>query len=154
MDCDQVLPQIVVGSYPESTADIDCLERDFEISAVLNVQSAEDDEYLNITWPVLESHYRRSRIEFRRVPVTDFDQADLRRNLPECVGALRELVEKGHIVYVHCTAGIGRSPTVVIAYLHWVENWDLDQAAQHVQGRRRCSPDLQAIRLAGDDFSG
>lgn len=154
MDCDQVLPQIVIGSYPETTADIDRLERDFEITAVLNVQSAEDDEYLNITWPVLESHYRRSRIEVRRVPVTDFDRADLCRNLPECVGALRELIGDGHTVYVHCTAGIGRSPTVVIAYLHWVENWDLEQAAGHVRSRRHCSPDLPAIRLASNDFTG
>ena len=86
--------------------------------------------------------------------VTDFDQADLRRHLPECVGGLRELIEDGRTVYVHCTAGIGRSPTVVIAYLHWVENWDLEEAAKHVESRRHCSPDLQAIRLAGDDFAG
>ena len=52
------------------------------------------------------------------------------------------------------TPGIGRSPTVVIAYLHWVENRDLEQAAGHVQSRRRCSPDLQAIRAAGEGFAG
>lgn len=154
MDCDQVLPRIVIGSYPESTADIDRLKQDFGVTAVLNVQSDEDDDYLNIPWPVLESHYRLSGIEVRRVPVTDFDQADLRMHLPECVGTLRELIEDGRIVYVHCTAGMGRSPTVVIAYLHWVENWDLLEAAGHVESCRRCSPDLQAIRLAGDEFAG
>jgi protein-tyrosine phosphatase len=154
MDCDQVLPQIVVGAYPETTADIDRLKQDFGVTAVLNVQSEEDDRIQHIPWPELEEHYRRSAIEVRRVPVTDFDRADLCRNLPECVGALRELIEEGRTVYVHCTAGMGRSPTVVIAYLHWVENWDLLDAAAHVESRRRCSPDLQAIRMAGSDFAG
>jgi protein-tyrosine phosphatase len=153
MDCDQVLSQIVIGSYPETTADIDRLRQDLGVTAVLNVQSEEDDEYLSIPWSVLESHYRLSGIEVRRVPVIDFDQADLRRNLPECVAALRELIDDGHTVYVHCTAGIGRSPSVVIAYLHWVENLDLEEAARQVQSRRRCSPDLQAIRLAGGDWA-
>ena len=154
MDCDQVLPQIVVGSYPGSTDDIDRLNRDFGITAALNVQSEEDDRIQHIPWPELENHYRRLAIEVRRVRVTDFDRADLQRNLPECVGALRELIEDGRTVYVHCTAGIGRSPTVVIAYLHWVENWDLLEAAGHVRSHRYCSPDLEAIRLASEDSAG
>ena len=154
MDCDQVLPQIVVGSYPQNTAEIDELSRQFGVTGVLNVQSDEDDAYLSIPWPVLESHYCLSGIEVRRVPVTDFDQDDLRRNLRRCVAALRELIEDGRTVYVHCTAGIGRSPTVVIAYLHWVENWDLLEAAGHVRSHRYCSPDLEAIRLASEDSAG
>ena len=154
MDCDQVLPQIVIGFYPQTTADIDLLKQDFGITAVLNVQSEEDDEYLSIPWSVLASHYGLSGIEVRRVPVIDFDRADLRRNLPECVAALRELLDDGHKVYVHCTAGMGRSPSVVIAYLHWVQDLDLEEAARQVQSRRRCSPDLVAIRLASGDWEG
>ncbi|OHB81218.1 MAG: hypothetical protein A2V98_00520 [Planctomycetes bacterium RBG_16_64_12] len=153
MNADQVLPQVVVGSYPESTEDIDRLKRDFEITAVLNLHTEEDLDDLNVAWGVLEDHYRRSAIELRRVPVRDFDRDDLRKNLPECIRSLGELIGEGHTVYVHCTAGMGRSPSVVVAYLHWVEQWDLDEAAAHMHRCRPCSPDIEAIRLAGDDVA-
>ena len=85
------------------------------------------------------------------MPVRDFDPEDLRRNLPACVEALRRLVETGHAVYVHCNMGAGRSPSVVIAYLHWVGQRDLDEAYGHVSRCRPCLPDLDAIRLAGEE---
>ena len=43
----------------------------------------------------------------------DFDRADLKLKLPASVTALNDLVESGETVYVHCTAGVSRSPTVV-----------------------------------------
>jgi len=97
------------------------------------------------------SVFRPRAVELRRVPVRDFDQDDLRRDLPECVQALRELIDDGHTVYVHCTAGMGRSPTVVVAYLYWIEQRELEEAAVHVSRCRPCSPDLEAIRLAEGD---
>jgi len=151
MDSDRILPQLVVGSYPETIDDIESLKQDFGVTAVLNLQTDDDIDELNLAWPALEDHYRRSGVELRRVPVRDFDQDDLRRKLPQCVRALGELVDAGHTVYVHCTAGMGRSPSVVAAYLHWVEQWDLDEAIRHLYRCRPCSPDAQAIRLAGND---
>jgi len=152
MNLDQVFPQIFCGSYPETTGDIDRLRQDFGITAVLNLHSDEDVRDLNVPWAALEDHYRRSGIELRRVRVRDFDRDDLQRHLPECVRVLRELIDGGHTVYVHCTAGIGRSPSVVVAYLHWVEHQDLGDAFDHVNSCRPCSPDVQAIRLASRDF--
>jgi protein-tyrosine phosphatase len=105
-----------------------------------------------VPWSRLEEHYRRLNIEVRRVPITDFDHDDLRACLPQGVRELAELIDAGHTVYCHCTAGIGRSPSVVVAYLHWIRRHDLDQAAAVVRQRRACSPDLRAIRLAGGEF--
>jgi len=153
MNADQVLPQVVVGSYPEDTRDIDRLKRDFKITAVLNLHTDEDIDDLNIPWAAIQEHYRRSGVELRRVPVRDFDGEDLQAHLPECVRALGELIDDGQTVYCHCTAGMGRSPSVVVAYLHWVEQWDLDEAAGHVHQCSPCSPNIQAIRLARDDFT-
>ena len=151
MDVDQVLPKLFVGSCPTSPADVDRLKRDFAVTAVLNVQTEEDFQYIGLDWPELEDCYRRSGIEVRRVPVRDFDHEDLRRHLPACVDVLRELIEQGHAVYVHCNMGMGRSPSVVIAYLHWVGQQDLDEAFGHVSRCRPCVPDLEAIRRAGED---
>ena len=154
MNLDQVLAQLFVGSYPLRTADIDRLKQDFGITAVLNLHTDDDINDLNLAWPALEDHYRDSAIELCRVPVRDFDSEDLRRKLPDCVEALNQLLEDGHTVYVHCTAGMGRSPSVAVAYLHWVEKRDLEEALRHVKNRRSCAcPDMEAIRLAGEDFA-
>jgi protein-tyrosine phosphatase len=148
MDSNQVLPQVYVGSYPTSTEDADRLRRDLGITAVLNLQTDEDFAELDVPWAALDEHYRGLGIELRRIPARDFDQEDLRRKLPHCVETLSRLLDDGHTVYVHCTAGMGRSPTVVVAYLHWVEGWDLDEAARHVIQCRPSSPDVRAIQSA------
>lgn len=152
MNLDRIIPRIVVGSYPESPADIHTLRHALGITAVLNVQTDEDHEYLGVDWPRLEALYRDSNVVVRRVPVKDFDPDDLSSKLPQGVAALRDLLAAGHDVYVHCTAGMGRSPNMVIAYLHWVAGWELSVAADHVNQVHPCSADLTAIRLATAEF--
>jgi protein-tyrosine phosphatase len=58
-------------------------------------------------------------LAFESVPVKDFSNADPQLRLPKCVAALAHLLGQGHSVYVHCTARVSRSPSVVAAYLHW-----------------------------------
>jgi len=149
MDHNQILPRIFVGSYPGTTQEIDRLKQDLGITAVLNLQTDEDADYLNLDWPQLQAHYSQLGIGLRQVPVRDFDAADLQKNLPDCVRALDQLLQAGHTVYAHCTLGIGRSPSVVVAYLHWVQGWDLHRAVDHLSSCRSCSPNVEVIRLAG-----
>ncbi len=151
MDVSSLLPNLAVGSYPATADDVDRLATTYGVTAVLNVQTEDDFAYWNLDWQTLAAEYQRRGLEVRRVPVRDFDADDLRRNLPACVETLRELLDQDHTVLVHCNLGVGRSPSVVIAYLHWVQNWDFDQAAQYLAVRRECSPNLDAIRLATAD---
>ena len=58
------------------------------------------------------------------------------------------LIVAGRTVYLHCTEGVGRSPTVAIGYLHWSLGWGFDAAVCHVKQARQCSPHLEALRLA------
>lgn len=148
MDYTQILPQLFVGSNPQDTGDIDRLRKDSGITAVLNLQTDEDMRSLDVVWELLEAYYAKCGIELRRVPVSDFNPVDLQEKLPECVRALDRLLGAGHSVYLHCTAGANRSPTVAIAYLHWRQGWDLDRAIAHVKERRQCAPDADAILLA------
>jgi len=150
MDCSQISPKLFVGSCPIDGVDV----ADFGpmgVTAVLNLQTDADFGCWGICWHVLEAAYRDAQIEVRRAPIRDFDPEALRQGLPDCVDALDELVRAGHTVYVHCSAGINRSPTTVIAYLHWVEGRDLDEAVAHVTRCRRADPYVDAIRLASDD---
>lgn len=153
MNHSQVLPQLIVGSYPESSEDIEKLRRECGVTAVLNLQTDDDMLKFNLRWPLLQAHYTTCGIDIRRIPVRDFDPADLVAKLPECVRALRQLLTAGHSVYLHCTAGTGRSPTVAIAYLHWCCDCYLDKAASHVKRCRQCSPNTDVIRLASHGFS-
>ena len=60
---------------------------------------------------------------------------------------------RGTPFFVHCSAGVNRSPSTVIAYLHWVLDWEFDRAFDHVIGCRSCDPYVEAIKLASGDWS-
>jgi len=133
IDFDKILPNLFVGSCPRNVEGIDRL-KESGITAVLNVQTDEDFASWGIDWDQLADHYRHLGIEVRRVPVRDFDPDHLRERLPECVRVLDELLQSGHTVYVHCSGGINRSPTVVIAYLMELRT---DPSRQHQATRHR-----------------
>lgn len=145
MQVDMILPQLLVGSCPRSRADIDYLKKDFGVTAVLNLQTEADFQYAGIDWPDLASYYKQLGVEAQRAPVPDFNPGALRDNLPGCVGQLNELLRGGRIVYVHCTAGINRSPSTIIAYLHWVQRMELGEAVWMVTSRHSCDPYVSAI---------
>jgi protein-tyrosine phosphatase len=148
MDYDQILPKLFIGTYVDGAEESDRLRRGVGITAVLNLQTDDDMRYFKLDWGALLDCYKSCGIELRRVPVRDFDAADLQEKLPACVSTLNNLLESGHTVYLHCSAGCGRSPTVAIAYLFWCCGWTLDQAVTHVTQCRPCSPNIEAIRLA------
>ncbi|MGA2061950.1 MAG: dual specificity protein phosphatase family protein [Thermoguttaceae bacterium] len=151
MDISCILPNLFVGPSPQSPRDIDQLKRDYKISALLNVQTDDDMADWGIDLATLETYYHKLKIEIWRIPVQDFDPDDLRSKLPECVEALDDLLQLGHKVYVHCSMGVNRSPTIVIAYLTWIKGWDLEEAYDHVTRIRSCDPYVEAIRLAGEE---
>jgi protein-tyrosine phosphatase len=153
MDCAQLLDQLFLGSRPETTADIDRLRRDLGITAVLNLQTDDDMRALNLDWKPLKAHYQHLGIELCRVPVQDFNPVDLREKVPECVRILERLLGANSLVYLHCTLGATRSPTVAVAYLHWCRGRNLEDAAADVKQRWRCSPNMEAVRLAKWSYS-
>ena len=57
----------------------------------------------------------------------------------------------GHTVYVHCNAGINRSPSTVVAYLHWIEGMGLDEALDYVISQRPCDPYRDVIQGTTED---
>jgi len=154
MDFSRVLSELLVGSCPLNASDQDVLAKSLGVTAVLSLQTDEDLERLGCDWDRMRGHYRRLSITPRRVPVRDFDSEDLRAKLPECVRNLNELLREGHTVYVHCTAGMGRSPSVIAAYFHWMQPCELASAVRQIVSCHHCSPDVEAIRLASEDLLG
>jgi len=145
MNCHRVLPSLFVGPDPREGADFEAL-RSLAITAILSLQTSDDHRDRGVGWE--EEAARAAGLDFLSIPVTDFDSANLRHKLPECVKALDQMLKAGHSVYVHCTAGVSRSPTVVVAYLHRCLAWPLAQALSHVTEIRDCCPNSEAIRHA------
>jgi protein-tyrosine phosphatase len=148
IDYDQVLPNLYVGTYPESLEDIKALKDRHGVTSVLNLQTDEDLQERRIDWLAMEESYRRLGIEVHRVPMRDFDREHQRQHLPEAVKVLAGLLASGHITYLHCNAGTGRSPLVAMAYLHWCRKMDREQAIRHVRERRYSAPYEDLLKVS------
>ena len=143
----QILPRLFIGSHPRTIEDIERLRREAGITAVLNIHTDDDMRSVNLDFPPLEAHYKTSSVVLRRTPMVE-EQVELRAKLCNAIQALSRLLAEGHTVYLHCTAGIGRAPTVAIGYLHTCLGWKLEEAINHVKLARECAPHVEALRLA------
>jgi len=147
MDYAQITSRLYVGSHPQSVDDIEILQRVLAITAILNLQTNEDMATVNLNWRPLETYYKASAVSLCRIPMKE-EQVILREKLLECVDTLVHLLMADHTVYLHCTAGIGRSPTVAVGYLHYHLGWELEAAVRYVKQVRKCSPHVEALRRA------
>ena len=145
LDCDELIPgRLWVGSYlrPEDTG---ALARKL-ISIVLNLQTDEDLAALGIQLKELLKAFESADIELRRVPIPDFDKESLVTKLPLCVSELEKALKPEWArVYLHCTAGLNRSPTVAAAYLIRSANMSSAEAYDYVNARRHCSPSREIL---------
>jgi len=147
MEYAQITARLYVGSHPQSIDDIEILERVLAVTAILNLQTNEDMVTAKLNWQPLETHYSTCPVRLYRIPMKE-EQEVLREKLLECVDTLGHLLAQGHTVYLHCTAGIGRSPTVAVGYLYCQLGWELDAAVRYVKQLRQCSPHVDALRRA------
>ncbi|HIA01257.1 MAG TPA: hypothetical protein EYN06_10495 [Myxococcales bacterium] len=138
-------PQLWLGSYPQQPEDVLHLKTE-GVSAVLNVQSDLDLDARAINWLMFWKFYVTQGIRVERVPIIDFNDDDLARCLPRAVELLDELITGGHCVYLHCTAGINRSPTVAIAWLMMRRSMPLQEALDFVNQRRAVMPCISVLR--------
>lgn len=59
---------------------------------------------------------------------------------------LKNLVEQGHTVLIHCRAGMSRSPHILALYLSEVESRDYEEVWKEIQGLRpEVSPQSKLI---------
>lgn len=88
------------------------------------------DEYAG---PIRE--YQREQIEQLHLPTVDF-HPPTKDMIERGVDFIRQHLEKGGAVYVHCKAGRARSATVVLCYLVAIRNMTPKAAQQHLLERR------------------
>ncbi len=86
------------------------------ITAVVSLQSDADLVALRLPWAAAVAEYAALGMTATRVPVVDFDRADLGRQLDAAVAGIHGALAGARVAYVHCNAGLNRSPSAVIAY--------------------------------------
>jgi protein tyrosine phosphatase (PTP) superfamily phosphohydrolase (DUF442 family) len=145
-DCSEIISdKLWIGSFVRPD-DVELLQR-IKISTVLCLQSDEDLDYYNIPSAKLIKRYASADIDFLRFAIPDFDIHALADMLPEAVEELEDaLAPPGARVYVHCTAGINRSPTLAAAYLVKDSGLSASQACEFVMARRECRPYLAVVQ--------
>jgi hypothetical protein len=125
--------------------DVVLLARSF-ITTVISLQTDKDISGCGIQLGKLLDAYKEVGIELKRLPVPDFDTSMLADSLPRCVdeleGTLRPAWSR---VYLHCSAGVNRAPTVAAAYLIRCRKMAAREAYDFIVSRRYCRPYLEIL---------
>lgn len=89
---------------------------------------------LNVAWEADDPQYQPS--EFRMVKIGLWDGTGNRPEMKAlAVIALRNLIDSGHTVLVHCLHGGSRSPYIVFRYLCEVEHRTMDAIYQEFRAQ-------------------
>lgn len=149
----EITPYIAVGTCPMSPDDLLRIRSEARATALLSLQHDDCLAYWGIDYPAMCRAAEQLGLEMRRCPIRDFDVADMRRKLPDAVSSLAQLRSRGHRTYVHCTAGLGRAPLTVLAYLILVESHTAEDAVERIRlGRPGAVPAWEAFAGACRDL--
>lgn len=150
---DAIRHDIVIGNCPLTVDDLERLRRATGATALLSLQHDECHVRLGIDYAALRRHGERIGLAMARCPIRDFDVTDMRRHLVPAVGMLDALLRARQRVYVHCTAGVGRSPLVVLGYLTLIEGCAMEDALALIRARRpTVCPSLEAYQACREDL--
>jgi protein-tyrosine phosphatase len=136
-----VLPQkLAVGSFPNATTSISRLRR-YGITAVLSLTEnherlVPDEIFHSFLW--------------EQVPIPDGFTGGIptEEQFDQSMQVLDRWYRKGHVVYVHCLAGVGRSASVCSLYLASRQGMSLADAIAHVKAQHSyANPDSHQIAV-------
>ncbi|GLT70196.1 hypothetical protein SLA2020_422920 [Shorea laevis] len=152
MNYNFISSDLIVGSCLQTPQDVDKL-REIGVKTIFCLQQDADLEYFGVDISAIRDYVKTcGDIEHLRAEIRDFDSFDLRMRLPAVVSKLYKAInQNGGVTYVHCTAGLGRAPTVAVAYMFWVQGYKLMDATDCCC-KRTCSPKLDVIKSATADI--
>ena len=78
------------------------------------------------------NHYEPYEFKHMTIEVDDDFRANIIQYFKECFS----FIEGNDKIFIHCAAGMSRSPTIVIAYLMWKRQIFLDEAIKIVREKR------------------
>ena len=78
------------------------------------------------------NHYSPHEFIHKSIDVNDDYQTNIIQYFKECI----LFIEGKDKIFVHCAAGMSRSPTIVIAYIMWKRKLRLNEAIKFVKEKR------------------
>lgn len=153
-DYHRIRPYLIVGTQPQTPDDVDRLREREGVTCVFNTQQEKDWKYWNVDFEAVKRQVEKREMTLVRYPFEDFSADSLREGLPAAAALLDAAIARGDTVYLHCTAGMGRSPGLAIAYMYWfLDEFDtLDAAYEGLTSIRPCGPKKESIRGATCDI--
>lgn len=149
----QITDNIVIGTCPMAPEDLERIHSGTGVSAVLSLQHDDCLSYWSINYAMMYRTGTELGLMMQRYPIRDFDVQDLRKRLPEAILMLANMLAHGHRVYVHCTAGMGRAPTVVLGYLTFIKGYSPDDSIRLIlEGRPESEPAWEAYYGCREDL--
>ena len=125
----QITETIYLGNV-EAAYDIKLLKK-LGIKKILTVMSGFDGQY------------PKKEFIHKEIDILDDYESNIIRYFKECV----LFIDGYDKVFVHCAAGMSRSPTIVIAYLMWKKKLLLSEAIDFVKNKRpEISPNLNFMK--------
>lgn len=138
--------RLAVGSFPKLDHEISYLTR-AGITSVLCLTEPHEGK-------VPQDMY--NRFVWKNVPIPDGAMGGVPEleHFQQACEILQRWHKKGHIVYVHCLAGVGRSPSVCAAHLTQIQGLSLDEAVATVQDRHAYAhPDPAQMKIMKEFLS-
>jgi hypothetical protein len=153
LDWGEVGPTLLVGSCPMRPTDLGRIRHQTGATAILSLQHDDCLAYWGIDYAKMQAAGVRNGLQMERCPMRDFNIEDQQRRLPAAVARLTRLQRQGHRTYVHCTAGLGRSPLTLWAYLVMVEGWEPSRAIEAIRRvRPAVVPSWEALQGCREDL--
>uniref|UniRef100_A0A0R3RZ42 Dual specificity protein phosphatase 19 n=1 Tax=Elaeophora elaphi TaxID=1147741 RepID=A0A0R3RZ42_9BILA len=79
-------------------------------------------------------------IKYLTFDILDLPWTNIEQHFDKCHEFMKEAVESGGNVLVHCNAGVSRSPTIVLSYIMRYNKMTLQEALEHVNSIRKVNP--------------
>lgn len=127
--------RLLVGEHPSSRSRSDAMERlrsflATGVTCFIDLTQPEEMTSYEALLPFATPTGRR--VEYLRQPIPDHGVPEDRGTMERILALLDGALAAGHVVYVHCRAGLGRSATVAGCWLA-TQRGDTEQALRELQ---------------------
>ncbi len=135
---DKLAERLWVGSYPTGPQDFATL-KEHGVAGVLSLQTEGDIRSSGLLPKTVWHLAISSGLDYERFEIRDFVEDAVWRAIVTAMGKLHELFEMlddEEQVYVHCTAGINRSPSVALGYAMLRDGLTADEVLERARAAR------------------
>ena len=144
---------IYIGPYPQSEEDFQIISEK-GINEIINLQTDDDIKARQINHKLQKIQSKKYGININRYSIEDYCHEVMVSRLKGAADLLNDLLQKGKIVYVHCTAGMYRASSTVILYLVLYENYEVNEAVDFCSKYRPIiCPNVKAINELSEKYN-